>query len=206
MEQDNKFFTGNPDADRMILLNLESEYQILNICKSNKYAQRLCNENFFRELMYKRYPKLVYLKKNYITWKELYLKIAHYNAKMLERFGIPYFNLTGYNPIEIYNLNRNYTIISHSVWKEILAIAVEANDISIIQEMLKYGISNFSDDLLELAINHNKSLVVEYALSNFNYGRQVLEDFIEYIDVYHPGERADIRNLIQEKLYSLPEY
>ena len=49
-------FTGNKDADRLILLNLDSDREILNICSLNKYGNELCNESFFMNRTLQKYP------------------------------------------------------------------------------------------------------------------------------------------------------
>ncbi len=53
------FLTGNKDVDREILQKL-SDRDIINSCQSNTYArEKVCDETFFRNLVFDRYPETI---------------------------------------------------------------------------------------------------------------------------------------------------
>ena len=71
--------TGNKDVDRMILMRLD-EKDLLNFCLVNKYAKKICNDDFWRNKFFIRYKVTNlknenYLPKNY-TWKKLCLTLV----------------------------------------------------------------------------------------------------------------------------------
>ncbi len=80
----NVFLTGNKDVDRKILSEL-SDRELLIACNTNKYAQeKVCDETFFRNLVYNRYPETIKYK-DYVKvrdWKNFYLSIIYYIDKL----------------------------------------------------------------------------------------------------------------------------
>lgn len=79
-------FTGNKDADMIILQNLD-DYDLGRVCNVNKYTRDLCrNENFWMNRMLKRFSQFdsdipVLRERLKLTWKQLYVK----TIDMLER-------------------------------------------------------------------------------------------------------------------------
>ncbi len=64
--------TGVVDLDREILMRFDDK-DIFTICFSkNKYALKLCDEMFFRNLSFRKFPTVVENKPD-ITWKKFYL-------------------------------------------------------------------------------------------------------------------------------------
>ncbi len=88
----NNFLTGNKDVDRLILFNL-SDKNILIACKTNKYAkERVCDETFFRNLVFERYPETIKYK-DYVKvrdWKNFYLSIIYYIDKLRADYKFNY--------------------------------------------------------------------------------------------------------------------
>ncbi len=84
--------TGNLDVDRLILNKL-SNTDILNICKLNKYVYyKVCNETFFRNLVYTRYETLIKYK-DYVktrTWKSFYFSVLFYIDKLRNKYNYEY--------------------------------------------------------------------------------------------------------------------
>ena len=75
--------TGIRDLDREIVNKL-SDKELLNICVLNKtYAERVCDDSYFRLRTEKRFPETVPYK-DYVnpqrtrTWKNHYLNIVKY--------------------------------------------------------------------------------------------------------------------------------
>lgn len=65
---------GNKDTDRIILDELDDK-TLMYICNVNRYfRERVCDETFFRNIIYNKYPEIVDKKKKDETWKELFLR------------------------------------------------------------------------------------------------------------------------------------
>lgn len=79
-------FTGNKDADMIILQNLD-DYDLGRVCNVNKYTRDLCrNENFWMNRMLKRFGQFdsdisALRDRLKLTWKQLYVK----TVDMLEK-------------------------------------------------------------------------------------------------------------------------
>ena len=68
--------TGFRDPD-LIILEILDDRSLFSLSKVDKYTNTLCkNEVFWRNRFIKTYGN--YVKPNWTTWKELYLKIVYY--------------------------------------------------------------------------------------------------------------------------------
>ena len=81
--------TGLKDTDREILSKLESDRDLLNACAVNKYAWKLCDDDFFRNRLASKYPDTIKYK-NRKSWKEYYLKTIFYISRMFEEYNFVY--------------------------------------------------------------------------------------------------------------------
>ena len=82
-------FSGLKDVDREILSKLEEDKDLLNACSVNKYAWKLCDDNFFRNRLIRKYPDAVKYNKNG-KWKEYYLKTIFYISRLFEEYNFVY--------------------------------------------------------------------------------------------------------------------
>ena len=80
MRHQNNLLTGIRDVDREIVNNLDDK-DLLQMCLVNKtYAERVCDDSYFRLRTEKRFPETVPYK-DYVrvrTWKNHYLSIIKY--------------------------------------------------------------------------------------------------------------------------------
>ncbi len=81
--------SGLKDTDREILSKLDSDTDLLNACSLNKYTWKLCDDNFFRNRLIRKYPDTVKYNKNG-KWKEYYLKTIFYISRLLEEYIFVY--------------------------------------------------------------------------------------------------------------------
>jgi hypothetical protein len=89
-------FTGNKDVDRTILLGLD-DYDLANICQTNRYFKSLCSEELLWKLKtLKRFSPYLgseflisqYMKQyNYKTWKSYYISLRDFLEFKYESFG-----------------------------------------------------------------------------------------------------------------------
>jgi hypothetical protein len=67
---------GNKDTDRIILSNLDDK-SALAACNTNRYFRnKVCDENFFKNRIYDKYPEFVSSKLKDESWNQLFLKIV----------------------------------------------------------------------------------------------------------------------------------
>ena len=162
----NVTFTGTRDADREILLSIDSDEDLLNTCILNTYTQSLCNEMFFYNRMLRKYPLLLKRKPNQSTWKQYYLKIVHYLAKLQEDFGIPYIPVTNFVPV------REYHGFSNSKkYDRYLYLASLVNDRNLIKHFLDKG-ADVNMGLIGAAESGNRELVdyfISLGANKYNY-------------------------------------
>jgi hypothetical protein len=64
-------FTGIKDVDMSILMRLEDQ-DLTNICQVNTYLASLCNDNFYRQRTYLKFPPSANNKPGNISWSEFY--------------------------------------------------------------------------------------------------------------------------------------
>ena len=107
-----KTFTGIKDADREILSKLESDEDLLKTCIVNKYTFELCNNQFFLNRLIKKFPDTKTLKPDNMSWKQYYLYIIYYAAKIYEDFG---FNFVSGNPKIYYDILDENKSLNRSV-------------------------------------------------------------------------------------------
>lgn len=71
------------DTDRLILSML-SDRDLLSACLVDKNTNALCDETFFRNRLYEKYPNLVPFKSFDVNWKKFYLENVYYIDKLKE--------------------------------------------------------------------------------------------------------------------------
>jgi hypothetical protein len=86
------------------LTNFADDKTILNMLSVNKDFR---DEIFFERVLRRKYPLLIGFRKKDETWRELYIRMTYYIAKLEEKFGIPYISTKGYNPEEFYKNFKN---------------------------------------------------------------------------------------------------
>ncbi len=84
--------TGNKDVDRLIVSYLDSK-DIFEFCKTCKYANRqVCNEHFFRNLVYNKYQNTIKYK-DYVkttTFRQYYYSVVYYIDKLEKEYNFDY--------------------------------------------------------------------------------------------------------------------
>jgi hypothetical protein len=108
MERD--FIFNLKDLDRHITSYMDDR-DILNLLLLNKKYASLLNENFFENLVKRKYPFLVKFKKEEEKWKRFYIKMIYYINKLKEDFQISYSPTEEFSqkfsPEEIYKMRNN---------------------------------------------------------------------------------------------------
>ncbi len=88
----NIFPTGYKDVDRKILSELPDR-DLLLACQTNDYTHnKVCDETFFRNLVYNRYPETIKYK-DYVKirdWKNFYLSVIYYIDKLEKEYNFIY--------------------------------------------------------------------------------------------------------------------
>jgi hypothetical protein len=90
--------TQNKDADRLILQTIDSDRDLLETCNLNSYFNNLCNNDFFRNRMFKKYHFLIQDKPEELSWKDYYLKSVYYIDKMKREYGFDFTSKSSGDP------------------------------------------------------------------------------------------------------------
>lgn len=86
-----RFLTGLPDSDRLILDKLEDE-DLFKICSPpvNQYARKICDENFWQNRVRKRFPFAVNFKPSNLSWKKYYPYLVYYSEILKNKYNFIY--------------------------------------------------------------------------------------------------------------------
>jgi hypothetical protein len=98
LPKEERNFTKNKDADRIILQNLDDK-DLFRTLLMNKYTNSLVDENFWMNRLLSRFPQVSKYKEQNITWRKFYLSLVYYINKMMTEFG---FTFTQGNPKKYY--------------------------------------------------------------------------------------------------------
>ena len=79
------------DIDREILFKIKDDKEFLKSCNLNNYFRNeVCNDNFFRTRLSITYPNTLKYKINEQTWKQYFLEVIYYIAKLKEDYRYKY--------------------------------------------------------------------------------------------------------------------
>jgi ankyrin repeat protein len=156
-------FSGNKDVDRLILLKLDSDREILNVCSLDKH-NKICNEDFFRNRIYQKYPKSIPFK--FSTWKKYYLFLIYHIDKMKElNFDFTDGDAGSY-----------YKILNQNNREESLITAIREGYLDLVKHFLKDVVPQKTNDnfyMIYAAQNGHKNIVdylIERGADNWNGG------------------------------------
>ncbi len=120
--------SGNKDIDRKIL-NLVTDNDIKKICRTNKYLNSLCDNDFFYRRMLERYPYAIDFKPIDLNWREYYLTYLNFKKKVKSEFDFDFRqgNFKQYYDIlslgKIYKKNNN----TDKLWT--ILMSLQENDL-----------------------------------------------------------------------------
>jgi hypothetical protein len=167
-----RFWTGNKDTDRSILLSIESDRDLLNACLTNKYAKELCDDSFFHNRLLSKYKSTIPYKKEK-SWKNYFLKVLYYIDKMKTDFD---FNFTSGNPELYYTILKKGQDISEDIG---------------IERATRHGL----DDLIEYYKNYDYPWEISLPLAIESEKKSTVELILKLkekegggiLDVYNQG-------------------
>jgi hypothetical protein len=120
-----KAFSGIKDVDKLILHKLDDR-DLLSTFLTNKYVLGLCDETFFRNRLYEKFPKTAQFKDEKTSWKNYYLTIitkfefAQKEYKSLVKLNEKFKNLKPGQRLILpdgQTLERNLLIIFFNNWE-----------------------------------------------------------------------------------------
>ena len=143
--------SGLKDTDREILKHVDDK-ELLKFCMVNRKTWNdVCDDNFLKRRLSK-YPDIEKYKRENETWKEFYLNVVYYIAK-LEESNFRY--TKG-------DFRKQHKILRDSHYLDLLFEAARAGD----ESLVKYALDNkFSEDIngaLKIAANGGHLDVVKY--------------------------------------------
>lgn len=105
------------DTDRLILSMLDDK-DLLSACLADKNTNALCDETFFRNRLYEKYPNLVPFKSSNVNWKKFYLENVYYIDKLKE-YKFQFTKQSNGTP------KQYYEIISDKPIKRVLLLKID---------------------------------------------------------------------------------
>jgi ankyrin repeat protein len=199
------FILGIKDLDRHLVMYLDDR-DVLNMMLNKDY-KNLLDENFFHNLLLKKYPLLIRLKKKEETWKQFYLRQVYYLAKVKELHGIDYIPTPSYFPKRANDETKkglNHILFSYSFLNDEKGIklflekgadknsglmgAVSAKNKKLIEYFISLGANDFNTSVYVASSNNDKELV-DYFLNKGGSTEEAMggavignhKDMIEYL-------------------------
>ena len=80
-------------------MNLAEDRDVISMLSVNR---KFNDDWYFKKVLEKRYPLLLEFKSEDETYKQFYLRMVKYLAKLWEEFKIPYVAVKGLNPEKRY--------------------------------------------------------------------------------------------------------
>jgi Ankyrin repeats (3 copies) len=120
---------------------------LLSFCKTDKYFNsKICQDDtFWKRRLNEKYPLLNEFKNG--TWKQFYLKMSYYIAKLEEEFGIPYIPTKSYNPEAFYKENKD----RKDIFDLAMFYAAAGGHMYIVKLMIEKGATNFNTAVYKAA-------------------------------------------------------
>ena len=113
--------------------------------------------------MRRKYPLLIKFKKPDENYKNLYLRMITYIAKLQEEFGIPYIHLPDLDPMRFYNkfkYSKLERVLSYAA-----SNAAKVGNVKLVNELIDRGANNLGLILVGAAEGGNIDLVKNLILS-----------------------------------------
>lgn len=164
------FLTGNPDCDRLILLEVKSNQYLYNLKNSCKYGQKLCNEDFFRMRLRKKYPLLEIYKTDIYqdSFSMYYLDISKALYFLETKYNFPYIPNVSFEPflfLDRCSIYKDYR--TKHIWNDGLYLSVQIGDLNLIRYMIDKGARNFLNASNYVSdCKHNYKKVIDLLLKN----------------------------------------
>ena len=135
------------------IINFADDKTVLQMLSVNK---KFADPIFFERVLDRRYPLLKELKKDNETWRQFFVRMTYYIAKLDEEFGIPYIPTKDYNPEDFYNdWNK-----SKNIYNEAMAWAADGGHLKIIQYLIdKKGATEFNWAMIRAAYGGHLEIV-----------------------------------------------
>lgn len=116
------------------LTNFADDKTILQMISVNK---KYNDPEFFEKVMKRKYPLLIEYKKEGESWKEFYLKMIYYIAKIKEKYKIPYIPYEEFNPEDFYRNLDNQSI--EDLWKLAKDYAIKSGQLDVVKYIIDNG-------------------------------------------------------------------
>lgn len=163
-------FTGIKDVDKQILLTIRDEKDFIETCSLNSYFKdKVCDDALYERRLKTKYPLLVNFKNTRAieNWKNFYLRMVYYIAKIQEKYQIPYIPSEKYNPESFY---KHYQMlegaeifskdkIKKDLYNEAMEFAGSAGDVNIVKLLMNKGATDIDSTIIAASQNGHLNVV-----------------------------------------------
>lgn len=156
------------DTDKEILRKLDDR-SLLKTCMTNKYYwNEVCNEQFFKNIIYERYPGAAdfnYNLKGRQTWRQYYLNIVRDVAILRENYNYSYKIGNLKNQVEVFQFADDG---GRKDPNDLLIMASKGGEVELIKEAILRGANDQGaiDDSLIFAVVNGHLEAVKYLIES----------------------------------------
>lgn len=137
------------------LMNFADDKDIVNMLSVNR---KFSDPIFFQNVLRKRYPLLIPFKQKRESWRQFYLRMITYIAKLQEEFDIPYIPNPDFNPENFYkygaDMSKYYPDFDTTMKVDAIIYAVKAEDKKNVELLLNLIPEDIIDDVFFKAISY----------------------------------------------------
>ena len=141
-----------------VYLKIASEMDDKDILAMLSVNRKFNDPEFFRQIMFQRYPLLIKFRKEKEDWKQLYLRMVTYILKLKEEYDEDYIPAPSFNPKRVY---YNFKIQE--------GYDLEFSETYIVDEILRYIGESGNEKLIQETIEDYDLKMQPRVLNGMNY-------------------------------------
>ena len=141
------------------IVNLAEDRDVINMLSVNK---KFNDDLYFRKILERRYPLLLKFKLEDETYKQFYLKMVKYMAKLWEEYEIPYIPAKSFDPGFFSYMSKYH----RDIYTDSLKYAVEAENKKLIEYFLEKG-GKFSRFSYQIVGKRGSVDILKFILAKF---------------------------------------
>ena len=141
------------------IVNLAEDRDVINMLSVNK---KFNDDSYFKKILEKRYPLLLQFKSKYETYRQFYLGMVKYMAKLWEEYDIPYIPAKDFDPRFFYKIAKHYL----NIYNLSLQYALEAEDENLIEYFVEKG-GEITAGTYHYLGRHGSVDILKFLLSKF---------------------------------------
>lgn len=149
------------------IINYANDRTILNMIL---IRPDLTDPIFFERLIDRKFPLSKIVKRDNESWRQFFLRMIYYIAKLEEEFGIPYISSKGYNPEYLYRRWKD----TKNIYNVAMEKAAAGGDLKNVELMAEKGATSFQD-AWQIAAERGHLEIIKYLEEKVIERRQTVD-------------------------------